>query len=481
MDRPALSSSATTTVAGVSKRSQAKRAAKAKSRAKQRARTQHRQGKPADTGDPFGSSPDDQPDLGRGVYDGLRYGQAEQEREAAFLRDCEDAHQVWIAVESGEIPVSQAATLSLRTDEAAFLNVAEHHLLAGVEQAYACGFTPSEVIRQVRLGATAAAIELGRWVLSADHERRHDQRITRAWTDEVKAEATTAYVAKQDWVADWWHAHDSRRAAAQTMFEFIKVSAELGPVDVIMQPPSGITPWSPVVGHDSEASDPVLNQIRALLAKAESTEYEAEASAFTAKAQQLMTKHAIDHAVLDAGLRDPGTPSIMRIPLDPPYADSKATLLHIVAEHLRCRAIQINRLKMSTVIGADVDLRAVNLMFASLLVQAQHALQASSAGARAGSHERSQSFRSSFLGGFTARISERLTEANEQAYAEDDRTDAYLPVLRAKDDALDDFIRERYSLTFKSGRSSYDRSGFLQGQAAGDRARFGSGSISSHG
>jgi hypothetical protein len=42
----------------------------------------------------------------------------------------------------------------------------------------------------------------------------------------------------------------------------------------------------------------VLSKIRALLAKAEATGYAAEAEALTAKAQHLMTRHAIDEALL---------------------------------------------------------------------------------------------------------------------------------------------------------------------------------------
>ena len=47
-----------------------------------------------------------------------------------------------------------------------------------------------------------------------------------------------------------------------------------------------------------EATDAVLARIRQLLAKAESTTFEAEALAFTAKAQELMTRHAIDAALV---------------------------------------------------------------------------------------------------------------------------------------------------------------------------------------
>lgn len=392
-------------------------------------------------------------------------------------RDRNSAHEIWRAVESNRVSARQAAALSIRLDERAFCEIAEIRLLSAIERSYAFGFTPAELTRQVRLGCGPLEIELIRWAVAADHARRHDQRITCTWAEQVRAEAADGYVPASRWVQQWSDDQTSTRSARTAIFAVFILLNNLGTVDVLMQPPSGITAWSPVIGHSSAASDPVLTQIRALLAKAESTEFEAEASAFTAKAQQLMTKHAIDHAVLDAGRRDPTAPSITRIPLDPPYVNAKAALLHVVATHMRCRAIQLTQLKMASLVGAEVDLHAVNLMFTSLLVQAQHALHAVTAGAQTGSHERSQTFRSSFLSGFAHRVSERLREANERAYAADGRSEMFLPVLRAKDDQLDDFVRERYALRSARRRSGYDRRGFSSGQAAGDHARFGSGTI----
>ena len=51
-----------------------------------------------------------------------------------------------------------------------------------------------------------------------------------------------------------------------------------------------------------------VSKVQALIAKAESTEFPDEAEAFMAKAQELMTRHAIDLAMLDgeSGRREPG-------------------------------------------------------------------------------------------------------------------------------------------------------------------------------
>ena len=95
-----------------------------------------------------------------------------------------------------------------------------------------------------------------------------------------------------------------------------------------------------------------MAKIRALLAKAEGTEYAAEAEALTAKAQDLMTRHAIDEALLHAhdeqarrrGRRCAST-SRPRTPRE------KMTLLTQVAHSNRCKAIWLEQLAMGTLVG----------------------------------------------------------------------------------------------------------------------------------
>ena len=84
----------------------------------------------------------------------------------------------------------------------------------------------------------------------------------------------------------------------------------------------------------------VLDKIRSLLAKAESTEFEPEAEAFTAKAQELMARYRIDRAVLAAGTAgDRKEPAARRVAVHDPYASAKATLLSQVADANGCRAV----------------------------------------------------------------------------------------------------------------------------------------------
>ena len=122
------------------------------------------------------------------------------------------------------------------------------------------------------------------------------------------------------------------------------------------------------------ADERMLGRIRALLAKAESTEFAEEAEALSARAQELMAKYSIDHALLAAETGREETPGGRRIAVDNPYEAPKATLLQTVAEANRCRVVWSKELGLVTVIGFPADLDAVELLFTSLLVQANTAM-----------------------------------------------------------------------------------------------------------
>ena len=143
-------------------------------------------------------------------------------------------------------------------------------------------------------------------------------------------------------------------------------------------------------GTASAADDRMLGRIRALLAKAESTEFAEEAEALSARAQELMAKYSIDHALLAAQAGEREEPSGRRIPVDGPYEEPKATLLNVIALANRCRAVWSKDVGLMTVVGFPADLDAVELLFTSLLVQANTAMlrpagrRTSSAGPHAG-------------------------------------------------------------------------------------------------
>ncbi|MGH3621958.1 MAG: DUF2786 domain-containing protein, partial [Sciscionella sp.] len=83
----------------------------------------------------------------------------------------------------------------------------------------------------------------------------------------------------------------------------------------------------------------VLARVRGLLAKAESTSFPEEAEALSAKAQELMSRHSIERALIDAETRPRLSASARRIWLDNPYLGPKSLLVTAVAKANRCRAV----------------------------------------------------------------------------------------------------------------------------------------------
>lgn len=260
----------------------------------------------------------------------------------------------------------------------------------------------------------------------------------------------------------------------------------------VIVPPPGSDPSSwESTGAASSMSEPggaeaVLAKVRALLAQAESTTFEAEAEVFTAKAQELMAKHAIDAALVWSQRGKSERPSSIRLAVDDPYANEQATLLHVVARNSRAKAVQHGDTGLHSVFGFPSDLAAVDLLYTSLLVQAQTALRSEAAVAPPGSRVRGAAFKRAFLYGYAIRIDERLGAVTRAA--EDDAAQAVgaiaaaadastavgslLPVLSARSEAIDDEIAAQLGETTVISNSSkrYDRLGWNRGEHAADRA-----------
>jgi hypothetical protein len=221
--------------------------------------------------------------------------------------------------------------------------------------------------------------------------------------------------------------------------------------------------------------DKVLATVRALLAKAESTDHQAEAEALTAKAQDLMTRHAIDEALLHAAADEAIDVRSHRVLIDSPYPSEKVHLLSEVGRANRVRVIWMEDLAMATVVGTPVDVDQTQLLFVSLLIQATRAMTEAGA-TRAGSFDRSPAFRRAFLTSYAIRIGERLTEADQAA------TSSYgaelVPVLERQQEAVDDEFNRLFPDTYPlRGRRSYDRRGWDAGRDAADDAVFVAGRL----
>ena len=250
---------------------------------------------------------------------------------------------------------------------------------------------------------------------------------------------------------------------------------------------------SPGAAGAVPADERMLSRIRSLLAKAESTEFAEEAEALSGRAQELMAKYSIDHALLAAETGQAETPGGRRIAVDNPYEAPKATLLQIVAQANRCRVVWSKDLGLVTVIGFPADLDAVELLFTSLLVQANSAMLRSGGKRDGAGRSRTRAFRQSFLLAYAVRIGERLSEAAdhaEQAAVAEQRAAAgpegdgtgndaaarngtdLVPFLAARHRAVDDAVDEMFGSTLTRTRAvrATDADGWNSGRAAADLA-----------
>lgn len=460
------------------KNNRERRAAKIKNRAK--ARAQH-QGQHRHRNRPTGAGP--------------RVGADESwtPPDAPIFSDEELARYLLLAAATGAVAPDPAFGGSqferLHQLPARVVNrEAEVALLVQVAALWAGGWQPSELHRQGRRGcSTAAAGRLVALAIAADDAGRRATSLDTRWRDQVAALKLPAANGRPGWITRWAEEEGFDRAQAlRAIIDALRNVSTLPCLDPLLDMPGvdgGPPRPAPVASGTIGAEiDPVLERVRNLLAKAESTTFEAEATAFTAKAQELITRHAID-AALAHGQRVNGAadgPVMIRVPIDAPYVDAKSLLLQTVAEACRCRAVFHGGVDLSAVVGFPDDVAATETLFTSLLVQAQSAMAEAARHAPPGTRTRSQSYRSAFLLAYTERIGDRLREINEAVFAEVEASEgtAFLPALRSRSDDVDGLVAERFGdLASKRVRGGYDAVGWAHGLTAADRARLAFGDL----
>jgi hypothetical protein len=233
---------------------------------------------------------------------------------------------------------------------------------------------------------------------------------------------------------------------------------------------------APVLAHGdvaggratSEPEHPKLAQVRALLAKAESTDSEHEAEALYAKAQELITRHALGRLLgAEEASTDARAPCVRRVWLDAPYVAAKASLVAAVASANRCRTALAQRHAFIVLVGATGDLDAVELLATSLLVQADVAMARQDSRNTVRGVSRTRSFRQSFLAAYASRIGERLRDASESTAL----AGGHLPVLRSQEERVAEEFERLVPHTRGRAASASNREGWRAGRAAADVAQ----------
>jgi hypothetical protein len=375
--------------------------------------------------------------------------------------------------------------------------------------AWRSGWQPAELARHFgrELSAAHAAMIAD---MIADETRAYPAAtVDPSWAAQVKGLSATSHGQAPHEGPNWWGNDGDYLtawktqtpdptfwAAVATALEAVHLFSHLPRLEVLLPLPGTArragtgNPASTTAGQGtaSAADQRMLGRIRALLAKAESTEFAEEAEALSARAQELMAKYSIDHALLAAQSGDREEPSGRRIPVDSPYEDPKGTLLNVIVLANRCRAVWSKDVGLMTVVGFPAELNAVELLFTSLLVQANTAMLRAGGKKDEFGRSRTRAFRQSFLVSYAIRIGERLEEATAHATAEAvdelaavERASAgavssgadLVPFLAARQQAVDDAVDELFGGKLKRGRAARvtDAEGWVSGRAAADLAK----------
>jgi hypothetical protein len=366
-------------------------------------------------------------------------------------------------------------------------------LIAMVTNAWQSGWQPAELTRHVGREMSASHASMAADMIAAEMKAYATATVDPRWAAQVAAVAPDGiwWQTDAEYLAAW-----CGRAGEPDPGVAIGIAAgifntllHLRVLETLLPKPGDRTSRPAAAPATGPADDRMMARIRALLAKAESTEFAEEAEALSARAQELMAKYSIDHALLAARAGEKEEPTGRRIAVDNPYESPKTTLLNVVAEANRCRAIWSKDVGLVTVVGFPADLEAVEILFTSLLVQANTAMLRAGGKTDSYGRSRTRAFRQSFLVSYAIRIGERLTEATvhaENAAAAEQEASAdqapsgagrgagtaLVPFLAARreavDGAVDDLFGDR--LTHSRAARVTDAEGWASGRAAADLA-----------
>jgi hypothetical protein len=346
-------------------------------------------------------------------------------------------------------------------------------LLRDVEHAWQRGWQPAELVRAARRECTARHGRLMVDAIVAQLRSYPAATVDQRWQSQLAAlEARVWWEHDDHYVTVWGQRQGIDRATAvDAMIDVLHLLATLPAIELVGPTPGNAR--SATVTAAAHVDQRMLDRIRALLAKAESTDFPEEADAFTAKAQELMARHRIDHACLVATTGKRDQPVTRRVTIDNPYEAPKTLLLQVVAEANSCRAVWMKRFGFTTIVGFPTDLDSTELLFTSLLVQATRAITQAKPSTDGYGRNTIRSFRQSFLTAYASRIGERLSAATEgvdrEMTASADGAQL-LPVLAARDDAVRDAFEKLFPELTQHATAINNRDGWASGRAAADRA-----------
>ncbi len=327
------------------------------------------------------------------------------------------------------------------------------------------GWMPAELVR-VMVGEHSAPRPLIAGLV-LHHHRGRGLTVHRRWQAQLDELASQPHLSGEALLAAMPPA--SQVLTTGSLLFWMRI---LGPLMVICPPPGSTGTLAPHRTKGTRGRH--LEKVRALLAKAEATEYPDEAELFSAKAHELMVRHAIDEVMLE-GRNEGEEPEGSRIWIDSPHAAPKFSLLAATAEGHGCRALWNKQLSYASLIGFRSDLEAVEMLFTSLLVQVTGAVLAHGSVVDEFGRSRTASFRRAFILGFAERVGRRFAENRDRAAEAAGVTHgpSVLPVLAAREDEVERALAEAFPRTGVMTTRSSNLAGYSAGYQAGAGADLG--------
>ena len=285
------------------------------------------------------------------------------------------------ALPDAELAQALAVTLATRDPSVDERGITTRTLLTALDETWERGWQPADVVHVARRDATAGSVPLV-VALIGEHARRSDaaSRAPDAWVEQLSELGVPA--SGDPAVVGAWHRAErpgARRGVADRA-PARRRAAHLasGSRPCCRRRRAGVRGARAPPRTRTHGDDRVLRRIRGLLTKAESTEFPEEAEALTAKAQELMTRYAVDAALLEVGQSPAEGRGVdtRRVHVRDPYVRAKMQLLAAVAEANDVRLVWYSNLGIANLVGVRADVAAVELLFTSLLLQVAQALSA---------------------------------------------------------------------------------------------------------
>lgn len=231
------------------------------------------------------------------------------------------------------------------------------------------------------------------------------------------------------------------------------------------------------------AQSALIEKIKALIAKAESSPFPAEADAFMEKAQGLINQYAIDESNLDDF--ESGEVGHEFLDLKGPYSSERSMIWDAVAKPNRCRILTQRIYRSSKVsslilVGRQQDREIVKLMAFSLEGQALSRLRSLPDDSVASPVVQ----RRSFLRGFAMEISRRM-KAQQRLKESLDRSpvvqDKSCRALERVEVNVDRYLQDEFDVqTSRTRKVLSDGQAFASGKLAGANADVGSSRLATN-